>query len=369
MPNVNFGKQAAIAFLGFSFTFIPRCVETASTTNWVPADGDTFVTREGFIFNTFGYEHPDDRVFAFLKYIPAEFKELFHVEMLERTWKYGETKLFRAEKLYTAQNYKSFIATFRKNFSDYVYYCYLRNKELITAPLKSIERVYVPKDCLTALAKLKQPDTLQKMALDLIRLVSEESGVGTADFGVHGSIALNMHAPESDIDFVVYGSENFRKVEQTIARLVNAGTLSYIISNRLDAARKFQGRYNKKIFMFNATRKPEEIKTRYGTHRFSSLAPLRFQCTVSDDSEAMFRPATYKITNYKPLDAASELPINKIPNCVISNIGCYRNVARKGSQIKVAGTLERVEAIKTGEVTYQVVVGTATSEEEYIWPL
>jgi predicted nucleotidyltransferase len=289
--------------------------------------------------------------------------------MLERTWTYGETRLFRAEKLYTAQNYKSFIETFRKNFPDYVYYCYLRNKELITAPLKSIERVYVPKNCLTALARLEHPDILQKMALDLISLISNESGVGMEDFGVHGSIALNMHAPGSDIDFVVYGSENFRIVEQAIARLVNAGTLSYIISNRLDAARKFKGRYNKKIFMFNATRKPEEVKTKYGMHRFSSLDAMRFQCTVSDDTEAMFRPATYKISNYKPLDAASELPIDKIPDRVVSNIGCYRNVARESSEIKVAGTLERVESIKTGDVFYQVVVGTATSEEEYIWPL
>ena len=304
-----------------------------------------------------------------MKYIPSELKDLFYVDMLERTWKYGETRLFRAGKLYTAQNYQSFIETFRKNFPDYVYYCYLRNKELITAPLSLIERVYVPKDCLIALTKLKHHGTLQKMALDLIRMLSEESGVGIEDFGVHGSIALNMHALESDIDFVVYGSENFRKVEATIARLVNAGTLSYIVSNRLDAARKFQGRYLKKIFMFNATRKPEEVKTKYGMHRFSSIDAVRFQCIVSDDSETMFRPATYKISNYKPLDAASELPIDKIPDRIISNIGCYRNIAREGSEIKVAGTLERVESIKTGDVFYQVVVGTATSEEEYIWSL
>jgi predicted nucleotidyltransferase len=337
--------------------------------DWVPADGDTFVTKEGFIFNTFGYEHPDDRVFAFLKYIPSEFKALFHVDMLERTWKYGETQLFRAEKLYTAQNYQSFIETFRKNFPDYVYYCYLRNKELISAPLSSIERVYVPKDCLNALTKLQHPDTLQKMALDLIGLLSKESDVGMEDFGVHGSIALNMHAPESDIDFVVYGSQNFRNVEAAIARLVNAGMLSYIFSNRLDAARRFQGRYLNKIFMFNATRKPEEVKSKYGMFRFSSIDPVRFQCTVSDDSETMFRPATYKIANYKPLDAESELPPDKIPDRVVSNIGCYRNVARQGSEIKVSGKLERVEEIKTGDVFYQVVVGTATSEEEYIWPL
>jgi predicted nucleotidyltransferase len=336
---------------------------------WVPADGDTFVTKDGFIFNTFGYEHPDDRVFAFLKYIPAEFKGLFNVQMLERTWRYGDTQLFRAEKLYTAQNYTTFIAAFRKNFPDYVYYCYLRNKELITAPLNLIDRVFVPKDRLDALRQMKKPDSLQKLALDLINMLSEESGIGLGDFGIHGSIALNMHAPESDIDFVVYGSENFRIVEETILRLVNTGKLSYIVNNRLDAARKFQGRYKGKIFMYNATRKPEEIKTWYGMARFSSIDPVRFQCTVSDDTEAMFRPATYKITSYKPLDAASELPLDKIPDRVISNIGCYRNIARQDSEIKVAGQLERVEEIKTGDVHYQVVVGTATSEEEYIWPV
>jgi predicted nucleotidyltransferase len=336
---------------------------------WVPADGDTLATKDGFIFNTFGYEHPQDRVFAFLKYIPAEFKALFNVHMLKRTWKYGDTQLFRAEKLYTAKNYKSFIETFRKNFPDYLYYCYLRNKELITAPLNLIDRVFVPRDRLAALRQVKNPDSLQKLALELLNMLSAESGVGLDDFGIHGSIALNMHAPESDIDFVVYGSENFRVVEAAIARLVNAGKLSYIVSNRLDAARKFQGRYKGKIFMYNATRKPEEVKTWYGMARFSSIDPVRFQCTVSDAAEAIFRPATYKITNYKPLDAQSELPLDKIPDRVVSNIGCYRNVARKKSEIKVAGQLERVEAIKTGAVHYQVVVGTATSEEEYIWPI
>jgi predicted nucleotidyltransferase len=343
--------------------------KTSSTANWVPADGDTFVTKESFIFNTFGYEHPEGRVFAFLKYIPAEYKALFNVEMLTRTWNYGETKLFRAEKLYTAQNYQTFIETFRKSFSDYIYYCPFRDKELISAPLSSIKAVYVPKDCLASLKKVKNPDNLQRMALDLINLLSEASGVGLEDFGIHGSIALNMHAPESDIDFVVYSSQNFRVVEQAIAEQVNVGKLSYIFGNRLDAARRFQGRFNGKVFMYNATRKPEEVKTKYGMFRYTPIDPVSFECAVTADTENMFRPATYKITNYKPLDSASELSIDKVPDRVVSNIGCYRNIARQGSQVKVSGKLERVEAVKTGDVFYQVVVGTATSEEEYIWPV
>jgi predicted nucleotidyltransferase len=331
-------------------------------------DGDTFVTKDGFILNTFGYEHPSDRVFAFLKYIPAQYKELFHVEMLERTWQYGENQLFRAEKLYTAKNYQTFIEAFRKNFPDYLYYDQYRDKELITAPLNRIEEVFVPKDRLVWLQNLPKRDKLQDMALELIKLVSKESNVGLDDLGMHGSIALNMHAPHSDIDFVVYGTENFRRVESAIERMVNAAKLTYIVGNRLDAARKFQGRYQGKIFMYNATRKFEEVNTKYGQYKFIPLDPVRFTCTISNDRETMYRPATYKISSYKPLDPESELAIDKIPVQVVSNIGCYRNIAKQGSEIKVAGKLERVESTTTDEVFYQVVVGTATSEEEYIWP-
>ena len=207
------------------------------------------------------------------------------------------------------------------------------------------------------------------MALDIIGLISKESNVPLTDLGLHGSIALQMHSPESDIDFVVYGTDNFRFVEEAIARLVNEAKLSYIVGNRIEAARKFQGRYQGKIFMYNATKQFDQVKEKYGAYRYVPLDPVRFQATVCNDTETMYRPATYKITNYKPIDDQSELDLDQIPIQVVSNIGLYRNVARAGSDIKVAGKLERVESTSSNEVFYQVVVGTATSEEEYIWPI
>jgi predicted nucleotidyltransferase len=289
--------------------------------------------------------------------------------MLERTWKYGDQKLFRAEKLYTAENYKSFIETFRKNFPDYLYFCPFRSKELISAPIKNIDRVFVPKDCLQTILKMEKHDRIQALAVEIITMLSKQSGVRLSHFGMHGSIALNMHSEESDIDFVVYGSGNFRVVEETIDRLVNAGTLRYIFGNKLDRARKFKGKYKDKIWMFTAARLPEEVEEKYGEPRFIPLNPLKFQCTVADDSEAIFRPAIYRITDYKPQDTKSELPKDQVPACILSNIGCYRNVARTGDPIRVAGTLERIENVKANTVSYQVVVGTATTEEEQIWPL
>jgi len=336
-------------------------------------DGDTFVTKDGFIMNTFGYEHPDDRVFAFLKYIPAQYKALFKVEMLSRTWRFGTnpmtSQLFRAEKLYTAKNYQTIIEAFRKTFPDYLFYDQTRSKELITAPLEKIEQVFVPKDRLVWLQNLKNPDSLQSLALQLIDIVSKEAGVPKSDLGIHGSIALDMHAPESDIDFVVYGTENFRQVEQAIQRLVNEAKFTYIAGNRIEAARKFVGKYQGKIWMYNATKKPNEIKIQYGDYTFTPLSQLRFTATVCGETETMYRPAIYRISHYQPQDAQSEIALEQTPTIVTSNIGCYRNVARAGQQIKVAGTLEKAQNTKDGNVFYQVVVGTATSEEEYIWPI
>jgi predicted nucleotidyltransferase len=337
--------------------------------SWTPADGDTFTTREGFIFNVFGYEHPADRVFAFLKYIPAGLKTLFHIHYLENTWSYGGQKLFRAEKLYTAENYQSFLETFRKDFPEYVYFCPFRGKEVISAPLSSVKQVFVPRQCLQTLIKIEGKDDLQKMTLDLINLLSSESGVGIEDFGVHGSIALNMHTSKSDIDLVVYGGPNFRRLETTIKRLVKKGALSYKFSNRLDAARCYKGKYLNKIFMYNAVRKPEETSSKYGIQKYTPITPVQFECKIKDDSEAMFRPALYSIEQYKPEDTTSSVAHDDIPKLVVSMIGCYRNVARKGDTVKVAGMLERVEDLETGQMFNQVVVGTGTNEEERICPL
>ncbi|MCD6431554.1 hypothetical protein J7L33_02475, partial [Candidatus Bathyarchaeota archaeon] len=80
-------------------------------------------------------------------------------------------ELFRAKKLYTAKNYRTFLETFRKNFPNYVYFCPFRGKEVIAAPLNAIEKVYVPKESLQLLLKKKSKDNLQKITIDLIKLL------------------------------------------------------------------------------------------------------------------------------------------------------------------------------------------------------
>jgi predicted nucleotidyltransferase len=339
------------------------------TKGWIPRDGETLLTKEGFIFYVFGYEHPENRVFAFIKYIPSDLAHHFPIRFLKQKWKLGDLKLSRPQKLYTAQNYQKFLETFRNKFPHYLYCCPFRGKEVLSVPLNHIKRVYLPGECLQEIFKKEIKDALQNETVELVSLLSKNSQVPIQDFGIHGSVGLNMHSEYSDIDLVVYGSQNFKKLESAVNRLADEGMFSYVCTKKIDHARKHRGRYNDRRFVYNAVRKYAEMDAQHGKLKYTPVKNVSFSCEVADDSENMFRPAIYPIRNYQPADSASELSEEQIPARVLSMIGYYRNVAQKGDCVKVSGTLEHVENVETGETSYQVIVGTATREKEYIEPV
>ncbi len=340
-----------------------------ATKDWIPRDGETLLTKEGFIFYVFGYEHPDNRVFAFLKYIPSRFAHHFPIRFLKQKWQLGEVELSRPEKLYTAQNYQKFVETLRRNFPQYLYCCPFRGKEVLSVPLDHIKHVYLPGECLQRIFEKEEKDTIQEETVELVSLLSKESGMPVQDFGIHGSVGLDMHSEYSDIDLVVYGAENFKLLEAAVNRLAEEGVFSHVFTKKIDHARKHRGRYKDRRFVYNAVRKYEEIDAPHGKLKYTPIKNVSFSCTVVDGSQNMFRPAVYPIRNYQPEDESSELSPEQVPEKVQSMIGYYRNVARTGDQIKVSGTLERVKNMETDEVSYQVVVGTATREKEYIEPI
>jgi len=321
-------------------------------------DGDIFQTQHGFICYTFGYEHPPDRITAFLKYVPEQLKQLFKLQYLTRHWNLNSTELIRPKELFNHENFKIMMNGYRKHFPEYIYNCPFRNKELLCPKKESIREVYVPSQRLKLLLKEKKPDNLQKQTVELLNILSTESGVHLDDFGLHGSLALGNHSADSDIDLVVYGSCNFRKIEAAMNRLFKEGSLDSVGRNR--------GILRGRNFVYNAVRKPEEVNTAYGDCKYLPLKQISFQCRVSGDDEAMFRPAIYQIDDFQPLDVASLLEEELIPETVVSMVGCHRNIARKGDPLTVSGVLERVET-KTGKVNYQAVVGSGTSGEEGIW--
>ncbi|MCW4033906.1 MAG: hypothetical protein NWF03_00925, partial [Candidatus Bathyarchaeota archaeon] len=177
------------------------------------------------------------------------------------------------------------------------------------------------------------------------------------------------HSEYSDIDLVVYGSENHKKLERVVNQLADDEVVSHVCTKKIDYARLHRGRYNDRRFVYNAVRTYDQIDAPHGKVKYTPIKNVTFTAELVDDSETMFRPAIYPIKNYQPEDSGSELPVEQVPSRVLSMIGYYRNVARAGDVVKVSGTLERVENVETGETSYHVIVGTATREKEYIEPV
>lgn len=325
---------------------------------WTPMDGDPFQTKQDFIFYAMGYEHPAERVTAFLKYIPEQLQYHFPLQYAKRKWKLDSTTFVRPTELYSATTFQKQTESFRNNFPGYAYFSPFCHKELISPPRKLVKKVFVPSQRLQALLQQKQHDSLQRTTLNLLNHLSAESEITLNDFGLHGSLALGIQSTaDTDIDLIVYGSENFRKLEKTINKLSEEGVSGNVGRNR--------GVYKGKSFVYNAVRKPEEVNIRYGDYMYFPMRPIAFRCKVTDDNEAMFRPAVYQISEYQPLNESSQLERANIPQTVVSMIGCHRNAAGKSDTIKVAGILEQVKHVKTGKITYQAVVGSGTSEEEH----
>ncbi len=80
----------------------------------------------------------------------------------------------------------------------------------------------------------------------------------------------------------------------------------------------------------------------------------------------MFRPAMYGIGDCQPLNQNIQIESDHMPSVAVSMIGLYRNIARKDDYIEVSGVLEQVEELRTGKTSFQLVVGSGTTQREYM---
>lgn len=329
---------------------------------WNLRDGDAVITSHGFIFYIFGYEHPDDRYHAFLKYVPEEHADLFDLDWLDISWRLKGVTLLRPRELYTPEGYTKLVESFRRSFPDYLHFSQYIDRWMITIPQGLIDDVYHPSRQLTLLMRRGASDPLEEKALYLIRLLSEASAVSSGFFGIHGSISLGMQHEGSDIDIAVYGGDNFRRVKQTLRDLESEGLLEIKRDTRFEMRRLNKGVYEGEDFVVNATRRFSEIKR--GRSIYRSLHKVEIGCRCTSADEAVFRPAIYKVSGCTSV-VGSDPNVERVSE-VVSMIGLYRDVVEEGESIKARGMLEEVVR-PNGARRFRVVVGSALPGEYLDW--
>jgi len=342
-------------------------------------DRDNLETIEGYFFCVINSIHPEDRVIAYLKYVPDP----------SGKWGRENKKLRRALPNYTMHDLMETFKFLENNHPEYLYYSFVMSIKMSAVPLNRILTHFKPEEKLSQLIQMEKPDDLQRKVIDLTNLISDESGVSLEFFGVTGSILLDIHQDFSDIDLIIYGKKNSESVKETLKQIyenqdfpirrfdeerIREWCLSKARMYPLtyeEAARIFEKRWNRGIFrgtLFSVhpVKLEGENNEKYGDRIFKPEGMIKIEAAVSDASEADFLPSVYKVEDVRVIEGRKVEEISE----VASYEGLYGGLAEKGERILCYGKLEKVIDKRTGEQYHRVLIGSKEAEgKDYIKPL
>ena len=340
-------------------------------------DRDFISTPEGFFFCAIGNIHPQDRIIAYIKYVPNE------------KGKWGKKKRFkRILRSYTTPSVKETFQILEKQNPEYLFHSKFLSIRMSAVPMKLIKRHYKPEEKLLELfshTKKGQLDSLEEKVVEFMRILSDESDVNTSFFGVTGSILLEIHNPVfSDLDIIVYGRENMLRVREAMKRLYSEGVVDRFEGSYLEnwATRKAEqfpitspeakeiynrtwsrGFFKETLFSIHPVKLEAEVKEKFGDSRFIPKELITIHATITGIEDSFFLPATYQIGQVTYEDGRSAEYISKIT----SYDGFYCGIFEKGEAIVARGKLEEVVDSNGKTIGHRLLVGSFEAQgEDYI---
>jgi predicted nucleotidyltransferase len=314
---------------------------------------------EGLLFAVKGLVHPPQAVVAYLRYAPdpegerrregLPYRRLYHFEEQE--------KLLR-ERCPACL------------FDDPVF-----GERLQGVPRERIRQVYDPCLKLAGFRQREGLDELEEKAIVFADLLAGRAKVPENSIGISGSILVGLHTPRSDVDLVVYGSENCQAVHGVLRELLDEPggevrslneeemralyafrsqdtPMSFEDFTRLEGRKVIQGRFRGCEYFLRFIKASSEAGERYGDRRYTSLGQAEIEATVADATEAIFTPCTYRVEDARFIDGPEVDDLREIA----SFRGRFCEQAREGERFSARGKLERV-VTREGEVYHRLLLG------------
>ena len=327
-------------------------------------EGDFIETEAKLVFDVKGLVHPRDRIIAFIRYFPDE-----------KGKRKREGTSF--DKVYSLQTRYDLL---RARFPEYLVYDPVFDETLCEVPIDRVQKHYKPIEKLQEMRCRKLLDPLEAKALRLMRLLKENSGIEWDSLGVSGSILLGLQTSKSDIDPVVYGSENCARVHSCLSNMLknNHNSVKPYMKNDLTALFDFrskdtsvrfedfvktekrkvmQGKFEGTDYFIRFVKDWNETYEKYGDVQYENMGYAKIEATVIDDSESIFTPCTYKVENVKPIEG---------PDVKVMEIASFRGrfceQAKKGELIVATGKVERVTDRRNTKEHFRLIIGGKPSD-------
>ena len=331
-------------------------------------EGDIIEIGSGIFFDVKGLVHPPNQVIAFIRYIP---------NLKGNRNRYGK----RYSKFYSlSKRYR----LLKREYPQYLVDDPVFNTLLCEVPVEDIRKHYQPSEGLLEIRRRIDLDQVETIALKFLQILKEKSRVPWSNLGISGSILIKLHRPESDIDLVVYGSKMGYMVQKTMKEMLENKKspikaydftglkelfdfrskdtiMSFEDFVRSESRKVSQGKFLGKHFFIRFVKDLNEIKEQYGSTIYKPIGNIKIKAEVMDDSQAIFTPCTYNITNVRILRGPQVDHIEEI----VSYRGRFCEQAKNGEKVIAEGEIERVK--QEGKDDYfRVLLGSKRSDHMII---
>lgn len=253
----------------------------------------------------------------------------------------------------------------QETYPEFQFHSQYADIELHGIPFTSIDQIICPEQAVTRLLELDNPDAKQADAIYITRFFID-AGINKEHLGITGSIMLNTHNMDSDIDMVIYGREPFFKARNSIKHYIDSGELKALDEimwqdayQRRDCSLSFEEycKHEKRKFnkCLSGSSKvdinmiPASNEQIIEVGRFKKTGMEKIIANVIDDTFAYDFPARFYI-DHENIEE------------VIVYTATYVGQAERGEKIEAAGYLEQDQNGKK-----RLVVGTSREATgEYI---
>ena len=330
-------------------------------------DRDFIETKDGLFFTVVGNVHPEDKILAYMKYYPGS----------NGKWVRLGSKYERAIKFYDIPHLKETLKILEKRWPKYLVVDELLNISFSAVPKDLILTHYKPEDKLDKLTNVRKLEPLQRKTVDLVKILSKKSGVKFQNFGISGSILIDLHQLSfSDIDLVTYGKKHGWMVRDALLSIIRSDESKIksfpkdevptpsrqrrlSLMNEAQLKLFYDRKWNRGViegtpFSINPVLEPNDVQEVYGKYKCEPVGLVEVEAKVTDASESIFVPAKYRVSDVKFSENKQFEDVKE----VISYDRDYGDIAYDGDQILVRGKLEKIVNLLEGNIYHRIVVGS-----------
>lgn len=328
-------------------------------------EGDIIEDLNRIIFDVKGLVHPPAKVVAFPRFIPN----------LQGNRIRGGIAY---KKIYSISERFEFL---KQNFPQYIVYDSVFDEKLCEVSEENVKNHYKPVNCLRQLRQCERLDDLERDALDFLELLREQAEISWSGMGISGSLLVKLHTLNSDLDPVIYGSENCRKAYEALMSLtqdVKSNVKAYTLGElrrlyafrvkdtvisfkdfvKTESRKVLQGKFKTREYFIRFVKDWNEIREAYGSIQYRNFGYARIKAEVADDLEAIFTPCIYKLKNVKVLNGTCISQIEEIA----SFRGRFCEQAKKDETVIAQGKVEQLTDRRQNREYFRLLLGNKPSD-------